>query len=86
MIEVVKSGNNWSSLIELIVREIGDTGYSEGLKETSNRDINGGKSISVFLVEIAKHYPQVLLPNVDNLLQCLGSDVSSTVFFINILF
>lgn len=81
VIEVVKTGNSWFSLIEIIIREIGDTGYSEGLKETSNRDINCGKSICVFLVEIAKHYPRVLLSNVDNLLQCMGYDVSSTVFY-----
>lgn len=80
MIEIVKFGNQ-SSLIKSIVREIGDTGYSEGFKETSNTDINGGKSISVFLVEIAKHYPQVILSSVEHLLQCLDSDVSSIVLY-----
>lgn len=76
VLQVVESGNNRSSLIELIVKEIAETGEIEGVKEISNQEITGGKSCCAFLVEIAKHSPKLLLPNIDHLLPCLESDVS----------
>lgn len=77
MLQIIESGNNRSSLIELIVKEIAETGQMEGMKETSNQEITGGKSCCAFLVEIARHCPQLLLPNIEHLLPCLESDVSN---------
>lgn len=74
---VIESGNNWSSLIELIIKEIAESNNLYCLKETGNQDITGGKSYCVFLVEIAKHYPHFLLPNIKHLLPCLEFDVSN---------
>lgn len=76
VIQVVESGNNRSSIIELIVKEISETAEVEGMNDTNNQDITGGKACCAFLVEIAKHCPQYLLPNIDHLLPCLESDVS----------
>lgn len=74
VLQVIESGNNRSSLIELIVKEIAATGEVEGIKETNNQEITGGKSCCAFLVEIARHCPQLLLPNIEHLLPCLESD------------
>ncbi|XP_060833475.1 condensin complex subunit 1 [Rhopalosiphum padi] len=74
VLQVIESGNNRSSIIELIVKEIAETGEAEGIKETNNQEITGGKSCCAFLVEIARHCPQLLLPNIDHLLPCLESD------------
>lgn len=79
VLQVIESGKNRSSLIELIVKEIAETGALEGMKETNNQEIIGGKSCCAFLVEIAKHIPQLLLPNIDHLLPCLESDVSNII-------
>lgn len=76
VIQVVESGNNRSSIIELIVKEISETTLVEGIKDANNQEITGGKSCCAFLVEIARHCPQFLLPNIDHLLLCLESDVS----------
>jgi len=80
VLQVIESGNNRSSIIELIVKEIAETGEAEGIKETNNQEITGGKSCCAFLVEIARHCPQLLLPNIDHLLPCLESDVSSICY------
>lgn len=77
VIQILESGSNKSSLIELITKEIADVGIIEGMKNPSNQEITGGKSCCVFLVEIAKHCPKLLLSNVDNLLPCLETDVSN---------
>lgn len=77
VLQIIESGNNRSSLIELIVKEIAETGQMESMKETNNQDITGGKSCCAFLVEIARHCPQLLLPNIEHLLPCLESDVSN---------
>lgn len=74
VLQIIESGNNRSSLIELIVKEIAETGEVEGIKETNNQEITGGKSCCAFLVEIARHCPQLLLPNIEHLLPCLESD------------
>ncbi|XP_050420511.1 condensin complex subunit 1 [Adelges cooleyi] len=74
VLEVVESGNNRSSLIELIVKEIAETGVVEGIKETNSQEITGGKSCCAFLVEIAKHSPELLLSNIEHMLPCLESD------------
>lgn len=79
IIQIVKSGTNRSSLIELIVKEIGDTGLVDGIKEFNNLETNGGKSCCALLVEIAKQCPKILLPNIEHLLPCLESDVSSVI-------
>lgn len=80
VLEVVESGNNRSSLIELIVKEIAETGVVEGIKETNSQEITGGKSCCAFLVEIAKHSPELLLSNIEHMLPCLESDVSYDSF------
>jgi len=80
VLQVIESGNNRSSLIELIVKEIAATGEVEGIKEINNQEITGGKSCCAFLVEIARHCPQLLLPNIEHLLPCLESDVSNVLF------
>jgi len=77
VIQVIESGINRSSLIELIIKEISETGAMDGVKETNNQEITGGKSCCAFLVEIARHCPQLLLPNIEHLLPCLESDVSN---------
>jgi len=81
VLQVVESGRNWSSLIELIVKEIAETKDLECIKETTgNQEITGGKSCCIFLVEIAKHCPQFVLPNIEHLLPCLESDVSNMIY------
>lgn len=77
VLQVVEYGNSWASLIELIVKEIAETGEMEGLKEASSQEITGGKSCCTFLVEIAKQCPQLVLPNIEHLLPCLDCDVSN---------
>jgi len=77
VLQIVESGENRSSLIELIVKEIAEVGQKESLKETSSTDVNGGRTSCTFLVEIAKHVPTILLPNIEHLLPCLESDVSN---------
>lgn len=49
----------------------------EGMKNSSNQEITGGKSCCVFLVEIAKNSPKLLLSNIVHLLPCLETDVSN---------
>jgi hypothetical protein len=77
VIQVVKSKEGRCSLIELIVKEIAETGKLEGIKESNNQEVTGGKSCCAFLVEIAKHCPKIVLPNIEHLLPCLESDVSN---------
>lgn len=77
VLQVIESGTNCSSLIELIIKEIALKGEMEGMKDSSHQNITGGKSYCAFLVEIAKHYPQLLIPNIEHLLPCLESDVSN---------
>ncbi|CAH1732771.1 unnamed protein product [Aphis gossypii] len=74
VLQVIKSGNNRSSLIELIIKEIAETGEVDSIKEINNQEIAGGKSCCAFLVEIARHCPQLLLPNIEHLLPCLEND------------
>lgn len=80
VLQVVKHGNNWASLIELIVKEIAETGEMESLKEAGSQEITGGKSCCAFLVEIAIEAPQLVLPNIDHLLPCLDCDVSNKIY------
>jgi len=80
VLQVVESGKNRSSLIELIVKEIAEAKDLECIKETGNQEITGGKSCCTFLVEIAKHCPQFVLPNIEHLLPCLESDVSNMIY------
>lgn len=75
VLNIVESGNNRSSIIELIVKEIAETKNLECIKETNNQDIIGGKSCCTFLLEIAKQCPQFVLPNIEHLLPCLETDV-----------
>lgn len=82
VLQVVETGNSWTSLIELIVKEIAASGEMENLKEVSNQEITGGKSCCAFLVEIAKQRPQLVLPNIEHLLPCLDCDVSN-MYFVN---
>lgn len=77
VLQVVASENNRTSLIELIVKEIAESGEMEFLKDTSSQEISSGKSFCTFLVEIAKHRPKLILSNIDHLLPCLESDVSN---------
>lgn len=76
VLRVIESGNNFSSLIELIVKEIAESGMNEGIKETNSQEVTGGKSCCAFLVEIANHNPELLLSNIEHLLPCLESDVN----------
>lgn len=78
VMQVIESRKNCSSLIEIIVKEIALKGELEGMKDSSHQNTTGGKSYCVFLVEIAKHYPQLLIPNIEHLLPCLECDVSNT--------
>lgn len=82
VLQIINSGDTQSSLIKLIVKEIADTGLVDGIKESNNHEINGGKSFCAFLVEIARHSPKLLLPNIDHLLPCLDSDVSNLLFLV----
>lgn len=82
VLHVVESGNNRSSLIELIVKQIAEKGQLESMKQSSNQDTIGGKSYCVFLVELAKRCPQLVLPSIEHLLPCLESDVSDKLFLI----
>lgn len=82
VLQVVESGNNRSSLIELIIKEIAEKGQLESMKQASNQDTISGKSYCVFLVEIAKRCPQFVLPNIEHLLPCLESDVSNKYLLI----
>lgn len=77
VLQIIDSGFNRSSLIELIVKEIALKGEMEGLKDIRHQNINGGKSYCSFLVEIAKHSPKLLLLNIKHLLPSLESDVSN---------
>ncbi|XP_050546197.1 condensin complex subunit 1 isoform X2 [Daktulosphaira vitifoliae] len=74
VLQVVESGNNCSSIIELIVKEIAESGVMEGIKETNSQEVTGGKSCCAFLVEIAKYNPELLLSNIEHMLPCLESD------------
>lgn len=77
VLQIVESESKCASLIELIVKEIAQTGEMESLRETSSQEVTGGKSCCTFLVEIAKQCPQFVLPNIDHLLPCLDCDVSN---------
>lgn len=86
VIQVVQSKDSRFSLIEIIVREIAETGKVEGIKESNNQEVTGGKSCCAFLVEIAKHCPKIVLPSIEFLLPCLESDVSNILFMYIFIF
>lgn len=76
VIQIVDSEKNCTSLIDLLLKEIAESGEREGVKDTNSLEVTGGKSCCAFLVEIAKHCPNILLPKIKHLVPCLESDVS----------